>query len=731
MGHLHRLYTRHAKEVWRKETELLAAAGLARPPVAVQWIVTSACDLSCPHCYSGAGRRRKDELTTQEAKHRVIDELAAMVAEDEGGATALPVLVLAGGELLLRRDIPELVAHATERGVPWAMHTHGAHVPKHRQWLERMPPRLAAISLDGDAEVHDGFRGRTGSHAAALDAVRLLREIGCPEVVIGTTVTRRNADALADLFPVVRDSGAHSWGLHLFAPEGRGAEHQALFPTDPQLQRVVAFARRARCMFHVELCNEWGGAGDDDLYYRDAPFACGAGRISLVIGAGGEVLPCTTTDVRESEGNVREYRLRDLWLRGFARFRRHGDDPCGDDQECWLQSRNGNGCRRRAFGTSAHGIRPSPSTPARPPSSSTDLRPTVRLRVSGSASTWRLGGPRALASARAIAIASLVAPGCTQPPEPVEPGDADLRPSSADTVTSTEGDRTWRLPADLSSALTQWPTPIDDEALRGLFFRRDRHGSEPLAGETIDQIESSLQALESDGVFGAGIVVHAWASIERRLASEPGPSVAERTSLVRLTARLRRHARVVDTMLRAEADTGPVEFTAWRSKAGPSERDLTLPAGLADAIRDRWPTAKAGSWETESCVELELRKGQAWRVRGGIAEPMKRHRPTELCRLDLLVVAPSSEVADCCLGALRIPPNTPTSPAELGDALSSIARAEVEALVERAITGDESALVPLQGQLAQSHRTIRAALARTPDAPGAPALRQVLWTWDR
>jgi hypothetical protein len=188
---------------------------------------------------------------------------------------------------------------------------------------------------------------------------------------------------------------------------------------------------------------------------------------------------------------------------------------------------------------------------------------------------------------------------------------------------------------------------------------------------------------------------------------------------------------VVDTMLHAETDTPAVEFTAWRSKAGPSERDLTLPAGLADAIRDRWPRSSAGSWETESCVELELRKGRAWRVRGGIPEPMKRDRPTALCRLDLLVVAPDSEVADCCLGALRIAPNTPTSPAELGDALSPVARTELEVLVERALAGDESALVVLQGQLAQSHRMIRVALERTPDAPGAPALRQLLWTWDR
>ncbi|MCY1006814.1 SPASM domain-containing protein [Nannocystis pusilla] len=166
----------------------------------------------------------------------------------------------------------------------------------------------------------------------------------------GTTVTRENADRLADLFPIVAASGADSWGLHLFAPEGRGAEHTALCPTPEQLRRVAAFARRKRGLFHVELCNEWGSAGADDRFYRDQPFLCGAGRISCVVGATGEVLPCTTTDLRESEGNVRDRLLRDIWTRGFTRFRSAGHRECSDGHECWLQARNGNPCREQAFG---------------------------------------------------------------------------------------------------------------------------------------------------------------------------------------------------------------------------------------------------------------------------------------------------------------------------------------------------------------------------------------------
>lgn len=344
MGLLHRLYARAAPEVWETETRLLHALRLVRRPVAVQWIVTSACDLHCPHCYSSAGKKTVGELTTAEAKRLLVDELVAL---------GRPTLVLAGGELLLRKDIPEIIAYACEQGLEWAMHTHGGHVPKFRSLLARHPPSLAAISLDGEREPHDLFRGKQGSFDAALAAIRVLKETGCREVVVGTTITRQSADRVAGLFPVVAASGADSWGLHLFAPEGRGAEHMALFPTPEQLRRVAAFARRKRTMFHVELCNEWGSAGADDRHYRDQPFLCGAGRISCVIGASGEVLPCTTTDLGESEGNLRDRPLREIWTQGFKRFRQRGQGVCSDGKECWLQSRNGNACREQAFGCSS------------------------------------------------------------------------------------------------------------------------------------------------------------------------------------------------------------------------------------------------------------------------------------------------------------------------------------------------------------------------------------------
>src|SRR5262245_3691091 len=111
MGLLHRLFGRKTREVWLAETRLMHQLGLVRPPEAVQWISTSVCDLTCPHCYSHAGKKQHGELTTAEACTFLLDELVKLDR---------PTLVIAGGETLLRKDFGDIIAEASRRQIPWA-----------------------------------------------------------------------------------------------------------------------------------------------------------------------------------------------------------------------------------------------------------------------------------------------------------------------------------------------------------------------------------------------------------------------------------------------------------------------------------------------------------------------------------------------------------------------------------------------------------------------------------
>src|SRR5690606_6693771 len=79
----------------------------AHTPSLVSWNLTKMCNLRCPHCYMGAGKKAERELTTEECM-RVLNELGDLGTE---------MLILTGGEPLLRRDIFEIASAASARGM--------------------------------------------------------------------------------------------------------------------------------------------------------------------------------------------------------------------------------------------------------------------------------------------------------------------------------------------------------------------------------------------------------------------------------------------------------------------------------------------------------------------------------------------------------------------------------------------------------------------------------------
>lgn len=719
-------------------------------------MVTRRCDLHCGHCYAKAGRKALGELTTDEARRLVIDATADM---------GCPLLVLAGGELWLRPDIEVLIEHAVARGLEWAMHTHGGHVPRHRDLLRRHPPALAAISLDGDREFHDGFRGKVGSHDAALAAVGVLVEAGCREVVLGTTVTRQNADHIADMFPTVARSGAHSWGLHLVAPEGR-AELE-LVPRPEQLRRIAAFARSRRALFPVELCNEWGSAGADDAYYRDRPFLCGAGRISLVVGPTGEVMPCTTTDPSESEGNVRDTPLRLIWRDGFTRFRR-GDDPtCADGSECWLQSRNGVRIAEPAFGPVA---RPQPKL--------VDYMPTrlVSLSHRTFAPREREGGFASTVTRRAITAAAVglaFVGACTLPrnepseplpndasgpaeppggsasaePVPARPEKIDVSqewPASLDEAgLQTHGvwvdmSGAWKsvtLPAliawERSASAFQIQLPYlgqDAEAIATFESELTRYVARGFGQSAVIDLLALLDAAERVSLFDAAFAAHLWRAAER----VPAPALGDLQALERralLYGRLAHHHRVTRALITTSATLGPITQRAWLKKSAPPPgwRSLQTPAGFEEAAKLRFDADTDGPWETVGLtVRFTTDDAPVVVYRRGVASELASQRSHRWGRLDVLLIASATRVTIGDDLVIEVPAGSVLTHASLAAALPADAAARIDELITRALGGDDEAVTELEPLLPLAHARLRAQLDASPIAAGGPPLRTIL-----
>jgi radical SAM protein len=202
----------------------LLAADLDRAPFTIAWELTRACAYACRHCRADAQPRRDPaELDTEEALD-LVDRLA--------GFGTHPILVLTGGDPLMRRDLFEIVRHATRRGLRVALTpTATALVTRSRMAHAREAGvRRVALSLDAsDPRLHDRFRGFRGSFGRTMTGLANAAAEDLP-VQINTTVCRQNAGQLEALAEKLASWGIVQWSVFFLVPTGRGTGLEMLDP---------------------------------------------------------------------------------------------------------------------------------------------------------------------------------------------------------------------------------------------------------------------------------------------------------------------------------------------------------------------------------------------------------------------------------------------------------------------------------------------------------------------
>lgn len=134
---------------------------MVKAPRLIAWETTAGCNLSCRHCRGASTFEKPEgELTTEEAM-RFIDEIAQM---------GNPLLILSGGEPLVRDDIYGLAEYATGMGLRVALATNGTLVtPEVAERLRDVGIKRISISLDGSSpQTHDDFRCMPGAFEGAM-----------------------------------------------------------------------------------------------------------------------------------------------------------------------------------------------------------------------------------------------------------------------------------------------------------------------------------------------------------------------------------------------------------------------------------------------------------------------------------------------------------------------------------------------------------------------------------
>lgn len=198
-------------------------------PFILFWEVTRACALACRHCRAVAQPQAHPQELTHSESIALLDDIAELRP---------PMLVLTGGDPMMRRDIFELIRYATAKGLrvslspaatPRLIHTDFAR-------LREAGVVSMSLSLDGATEAsHDAFRGVPHTFARTLEAVRMAQQAGIM-LQINTTLARTTLPETERFIELMRSLRPDVWSVFVLVPTGRAAKEE--LPTAQEVESV-------------------------------------------------------------------------------------------------------------------------------------------------------------------------------------------------------------------------------------------------------------------------------------------------------------------------------------------------------------------------------------------------------------------------------------------------------------------------------------------------------------
>jgi radical SAM protein with 4Fe4S-binding SPASM domain len=328
---------------------------IAKPTI-VAFEITRRCPLRCRHCRAAADSVQQDFLSTDQCK-RILDAIAQLHK---------CVVVLTGGEPMVRGDIFELVEYGKSIGHRMAVATCGAMFNKLAAMRFKQAGLLSlSFSIDGpDAQSHDDFRQVPGAFNTTAKAIELARAAGI-HFQINTTVTALNADKLDAIAQLAIDLGAACWNPFMLVPVGRAAQDKTLLLSPGQYKAVLHKLADMKTSFPIELRVTCGPQFARIARQKKIPGAdnirgCLAADGFAFISHKGDVQTCGFLEI--SAGNLpeKEYNLAGIWqrspllnaIRDFSAYK----DDCG---KCDLLAAC-RGCRARAYVHSGNVLGPDP-----------------------------------------------------------------------------------------------------------------------------------------------------------------------------------------------------------------------------------------------------------------------------------------------------------------------------------------------------------------------------------
>lgn len=284
-----------------------------------------------------------------------IDEIAQM---------GKPILILSGGEPLVREDIYEIASYANIKGLPVALATNGTLVtPDVASRLKEAGVRRISVSLDGASpQTHDDFRCVPGAFEGAMRGIDVIKSAGIG-FQINTTITKLNLTEIPAILDMATEIGAEALHIFLLVPTGRGkeleneeippAEYERVLNWFYDQQKTAKIQLKATCAPHYfrimrQRARKEGTEVTVKTHgYEAMTKGCLGGTGFCFVSSVGEVYPCGYLPALA--GNIKEQPFREIWensqvfndLRDPSRLK----GKCGNCEYNEVCA----GCRARAF----------------------------------------------------------------------------------------------------------------------------------------------------------------------------------------------------------------------------------------------------------------------------------------------------------------------------------------------------------------------------------------------
>lgn len=302
------------------------------------WECTTRCMLHCRHCGSDCSKESKHRDMPMEDFLRALDTI-----------TDIPphfLVVITGGEPLMRPDIEVCGQKIRERGMRWSMVTNGQlyDAERHNSLLNAGMGALT-ISLDGLETSHNWMRNLPNSFERVCNAIQLAASAPRLNFDVVTCVNQRNLPELPQIKQLLKSLNVKAWRLFTIVPIGRAVNDPELHLDGTQFKTLMDFIAESRKDTSIDVkfsCE--GYVGKYEPKVRDSRFFCRAGINIGSILIDGSISACPNIDRTFAQGNIYTDNFFDVWNSNYQPFREREWMRVGECKECKsFHDCNGNG----------------------------------------------------------------------------------------------------------------------------------------------------------------------------------------------------------------------------------------------------------------------------------------------------------------------------------------------------------------------------------------------------